>query len=664
MTVNASHLGGPFPITGTITFQPTLLDGTAASATIAGGYGVMAKQPLTAPVTRGAFTLPDVLDTSASNPVNVCYKVTVTTNNRLQSLGPGYECVQPAANKAPWCSSGICNFDVYLPSVAALAPAVAGAKGDTGATGLPGPAGNTLAGTTSPEAYAASQGVTIVPGTTDEAPFLQQCVNNHLYQCILQKRDYYLGSTLVLPDLAYLRGSGMTNGTRIFSHVNGPAITMAPGPNQGMNVGGFNLVLDPTLANGQGIVLNAQQSSSYAGGGAWNSSFDHIEIDGCALECVLTSTSGQAATINQFVTWNDITIQGPSQSHPAALWKSIGPNNQFDRYKVAVNGDNNNAHYPNALEQMTYDSASSAPSDIGCFKCTYQGGAIGIKLLLTRTYSQLAGYVENVGTAINAQTSYGVQFDFMDVRNSGYVNGVMTASGGVTGSFLHNTMDASATATQPVYGLACTNSNQMEDGYNTTNIGNAESNGCGEQQALAAASLTVFGTVALITGDGGATPITTVNAPQLGAGKTVTLKASGNSIALGAGGNIDFQGFPFPLLVPSGTSVTLRKDDLLQRMTLQSTTAALPVGLVNYVNTGQTHNYFTASVVATGTGSTAGLAAGDLCTIQYRWTGSGATYSEFASCLSANGTVNLYTSAGKALGSESFARVGGYNPPS
>ena len=666
VTVTASKLGGPFPITGTITFQPTLSNATPASAMIGGG-GLMAAQPLTATVTGGAFTLTGVLDTSASSPQNVCYKVTITTGNRLQALGPGYSCVQPAANNQ-WCSSGICDFDNYIPSLTGLAQVVPGQKGDKGDTGLPGPSGNTMAGTTSPEAYEAAQNVTVTPGTTDEAPFLQQCVNNILYWCVLQKRSYYLGTTLTLPDLAYLRGAGMTNGTKIYSHVNGPAITMAPGPNQGLHVGDFNLILDPTLANSQGIVLEAQQGSSLAEGGLWNSTFEHIEVDNCALECLYTYTSGAPATINQFDTFNDITIQGPSQSHPNALWKSIGANNQFDRYKVSVNGDNNNTHYPNALEYMGPDSSGSAPSDVGCVKCTYQGGTNAINLLQVRTYSQYAGYVENVATPVTASAVYGLQFDWMDVRNSGYTTGVMHALGGVVGSFQHNTMDASATATQPTHGVACANINQINEGYNTTNIGSALSSGCGEVQLATAATLTIYSPVSLVFTDGGATPIQTITAPQTGAGKTVTIKAytttsnASSTLAIATGGNIDLNGFSSPLVLPTGTSATFRWRDLLQQWMLESTTAALPKGTRTVLSDGATP-FFIQSLVSTNTGNSAGIPAGDLCTVQYKWTGSGATYWETAVCTESGAAIAFYSSAAANLGSEAFVNVGGFTHP-
>ena len=128
VTVSASHLGGPTPVTGTITFQPVASDGiTAISAKLSGG-GITTKKPITATVTAGAFTMPNVIDTSLSNPVNVCYTVTVRDTTGLQNLGPGFTCVQPAANNV-WCTSGVCNFDNYIPNLGSLALSQPGGPG-------------------------------------------------------------------------------------------------------------------------------------------------------------------------------------------------------------------------------------------------------------------------------------------------------------------------------------------------------------------------------------------------------------------------------------------------------------------------------------------------------------------------------------------------------
>ena len=135
VTVSAADLGGTTPITGTILFQPALSDGTLASAHISGG-GISSRQILTATVTAGSFSI-RVPDTSVTNPINLCYTVTVRATNGYQSLGPGFTCVQPAANNY-WCTAGVCNFDAYLPSVPGLAVISAGPAGKDGVQGIQG----------------------------------------------------------------------------------------------------------------------------------------------------------------------------------------------------------------------------------------------------------------------------------------------------------------------------------------------------------------------------------------------------------------------------------------------------------------------------------------------------------------------------------------------
>lgn len=159
VTVSASHLGGARPVTGVVTFQPALADGTPASARISSG-GITTRQPLTATVTAGAFTLPNVPDTALSTPANLCYSVSVRSQNGLQVLGPGFSCVQPAANNS-WCTSGVCNFDSFTPNLAALALTVPGAPGPTGPTGPVGPQGpaGSVAGAGTPGVVQVSNGL-------------------------------------------------------------------------------------------------------------------------------------------------------------------------------------------------------------------------------------------------------------------------------------------------------------------------------------------------------------------------------------------------------------------------------------------------------------------------------------------------------------------------
>jgi hypothetical protein len=121
VTVTGSHLGADLPVNGTITFAPVAADGvTPISARLGSSTGAtLVRTPRVASVTNGAFTLTNVPDTSLTIPKNICFAVTVRSNNGLQMLGPGYSCVQPAANNS-WCTSGVCNFDLLAPNLPAL----------------------------------------------------------------------------------------------------------------------------------------------------------------------------------------------------------------------------------------------------------------------------------------------------------------------------------------------------------------------------------------------------------------------------------------------------------------------------------------------------------------------------------------------------------------
>lgn len=95
-------------------------------------------------VTLGALQL---ADSTLTSPANVCFKVTATDSTGQVVLGSyaghksGYDCVQPAANVSPWCTSGVCNFDLYPPNLAPIALVQSGPTGPQGLTGPTGPQG-------------------------------------------------------------------------------------------------------------------------------------------------------------------------------------------------------------------------------------------------------------------------------------------------------------------------------------------------------------------------------------------------------------------------------------------------------------------------------------------------------------------------------------------
>lgn len=139
--VHAEHMqadASGTALTGTITFSPVATDGTPISfVTSCKNTGQAGKIAIATHVTDGAFGL-WLPDTTATKPLNVCFRATAQTAKGTSVLGPGYVCVQPhttATSVDDWCQAGNCDFGSYTPAMAALALVVVGPKGDTGAAG-------------------------------------------------------------------------------------------------------------------------------------------------------------------------------------------------------------------------------------------------------------------------------------------------------------------------------------------------------------------------------------------------------------------------------------------------------------------------------------------------------------------------------------------------
>jgi len=153
VSVNSSQLtdsSGNLVSNATIYFAPVTNSGVPISFQWP-GKGQAITRPISSLVSKGNFsvTLPN---TSVTNPANVCFSVTVIDNNTGQNLlGPGYGCVQPQYSNS-WCSGGGCNFDDYVPNLAALTVQQPGAQGPPGCvvgqtcTGVLALSGGTLTG--------------------------------------------------------------------------------------------------------------------------------------------------------------------------------------------------------------------------------------------------------------------------------------------------------------------------------------------------------------------------------------------------------------------------------------------------------------------------------------------------------------------------------------
>jgi hypothetical protein len=130
VTVTASHIadrGAPLAA-GTWCATPM---GAAGKGFHVGSTGNVTGSPVCRDVVSGviATTLGGVevgalplADTSLTAPLHVAYGITIRDANGAYVLGgplSGYTSVQPSANNS-WCAAGVCNWDLYLPTIANL----------------------------------------------------------------------------------------------------------------------------------------------------------------------------------------------------------------------------------------------------------------------------------------------------------------------------------------------------------------------------------------------------------------------------------------------------------------------------------------------------------------------------------------------------------------
>jgi hypothetical protein len=181
LTVSGTALadsGGNTISNATISFAPVLSNGKPASYRKGASGGQVVVTPVTATVTSGAFSL-QVVDTSQTVPLNMCYAVTVTdhvTGNRL--LGSGYGCVKPSSTAATWCTSTTCNFDAYQPDLAArgitspatvsLGTVTTGPPGSADSVSVTGDPSNAILNFTLPQGPigAPTRGLNLTPSTS------------------------------------------------------------------------------------------------------------------------------------------------------------------------------------------------------------------------------------------------------------------------------------------------------------------------------------------------------------------------------------------------------------------------------------------------------------------------------------------------------------------
>jgi hypothetical protein len=149
-------------------------------------------------------------------------------------------------------------------------------------------------------------------------------------------------------------------------------------------------------------------------------------------------------------------------------------------------------------------------------------------------------------------------FNGNHVANAGYTTAVAQFGINTTGSFRDNNIEVSPGYSIPDMAV-CTGPATVDF---TDNVSPATTTtGCATiQDSMGSSTLTVAGTTEFLNGS--STAVTTISAPNVMPGKTLTLYAGGGPFTLAPGGGINFGGLIAPFTITTGGSVTLTKFDL------------------------------------------------------------------------------------------------------
>ena len=86
----------------------------------------------------------------------------------------------------------------------------------------------------------------------------------------------------------------------------------------------IDLVHDPSQPAGRGIHLNSA-AGVYGFGGMFSSTFTNISDENAALECLwMDGHTNSTNNPNQYITFNNLTCDGPNQMHTANEIKLTG----------------------------------------------------------------------------------------------------------------------------------------------------------------------------------------------------------------------------------------------------------------------------------------------------------------------------------------------------
>jgi hypothetical protein len=414
----------------------------------------------------------------------------------------------------------------------------------------------------------------------DDASALQNCFaysGANEVPCYLNSPTGYLVGSAGLTIATHMNvvGSSYTEGTIIFCEYNGDCLSLQPGPDTGVNISNLEIRADQSQPLSRGIHLNASTGPSVGYGGLFNSTITSVQVDNMANECIWFDGGGGTGYTynlpNQFINLFQFNCNGPIQSHPANLIKMTGQNAQIIFIDGAVNGvvdppANQTqltlwlSYYPNpliAIEPKT-SGLNDSPVDVTFFAYTYQAGTQGLYVSQASDIHYDNGYVEQVPSPLIVANTSTFTFNGNHVANAGYKTAVAQFGINTTGSFRDNSIEVSSGYSIPDMAV-CTAPATVDFADNASPV--TTTTGCATiQESMGSSTLTVAGTTEFLNGS--STAVTTISAPNVMPGKTLTLYAGGGAFTLAPGGDINFGGLPAPLTIPTGGSVTLTRFDL------------------------------------------------------------------------------------------------------
>jgi hypothetical protein len=414
----------------------------------------------------------------------------------------------------------------------------------------------------------------------DDTAALQSCFTYsgaNEVPCVLgSPTGYLVGSVgLTIPTHMNVIGSSFTQGTNIFCEINGDCLSLQPGPVTGVNLSNVELNVDASQPLGRGIHLNAATGGGYSYGGLFNATFTSIQVDNMANECIWFDGGGGVGYAynlpNQYINLFQFNCNGPAQAHPANMIKMTGQNAQIIFIDGAVNGVVNTpadqtqlelwlSYYPNpliAIEPKT-TGLNDSPVDVTFFAYTYEVGTQGLYISQASDIHYDNGYVEQVPSPLIVANTAAFTFNGNHVANAGYKTAVAQLGLNTTGSFRDNNIEVSPGYSIPDMAV-CTGPATVDFTDNVSPT--TTTTGCATiQDGMGSSTLTVAGTTEFLNGS--STAVTTISAPNVMPGKTLTLYAGGGPFTLAPGGGISFGGLIAPLTITTGGSVTLTKFDL------------------------------------------------------------------------------------------------------